>query len=162
MRILAFMAACLLPSLAAAHTFSLPSDSPTVTVTIPDYLEPIDTLRGAEGGVPQERTFYVMVEPVGGADVKSAADEGFKMLEIRGVEIDPASVKQTSRKINGLDATDFTFTISDGPETAVFTLIATKAGANFMGIFCYGSNEGLKANSSALTSIVDSIQPIKK
>jgi hypothetical protein len=162
MRILALMAACLLPSLAAAHTFSLPSDSPAVRVTIPDYLEPIDTLRGAEGGVSQERTFYVMVEPVGGADVKSAADEGFKMLEIRGVEIDPASVKQTSRKINGLDATDFTFTISDGPETAVFTLIATKTGANFMGIFCYGSNEGLKANSSALTSIVDSIQPIKK
>ena len=162
MRILALMAACLLPSLAAAHTFSLPSDSPAVRVTIPDYLEPVDTLRGAEGGVSQERTFNVLVEPVGGADLKSAADEGFKMLLIHGIEIDPASVKQTSRKINGLDAADFAFTIADGPETAGFTLIATKAGANFMAVFYYGSNEGVKANASALTSIVDSIQPIKK
>jgi hypothetical protein len=162
MRNLTLIAACLLPSLAAAHTFSLPSGSSTVTVIIPDYLEPIDTLRGAEGGVAQERTFYVMVEPVDGADVKSAAEEGFKMLEIRGAEIDPASVKQTSRTINGLDATDFTLAISEGPEAATFTLIATKAGANFMGVFCYGSNEGLKANSAALTSIIDSIQPIKK
>jgi hypothetical protein len=43
---------------------------------------------------------------------------------------------------------------AEGPEAAVFTLIATKAGANFMGVFCYGSNEGLKANSAALTSII--------
>jgi hypothetical protein len=162
MRNFIVMAACLLPTLAAAHTFSLPKGDTTVTVTIPDDLEPIDTLRGAEGGVAQERTFYVMVEPVDGADVRSAMEEGFKMLEIRGVEIDPASIKQTSRTINGLDATDFTFTISEGPEAAVFTLIATKAEANFMGVFCYGSSEGLKANANALTSIVDSIQPIKK
>jgi hypothetical protein len=162
MRNLTLIAGCLLPSLAAAHNFSLPSGSPTVTVTIPDDLEPIDTLRGAEGGVAQERTFYVLIEPVHGADVKSAMEEGFKMLEIRGVEIDPASVKQTSRTINGLDATDFTFTISEGPEAATFTLIATKAGVNFMAVFCYGSNEGLKANANALISIIESIQPIKK
>ncbi len=77
-------------------------------------------------------------------------------------EIEPASVKQTSRTVNGLDAADITFTIADGPETAGFILIATKAGANFLGFFYYGSNAGMQANAGALTSIVDSIRPIRK
>jgi hypothetical protein len=163
MRNLALIAACLLPSLAAAHTFSLPKDSPAIRVTIPDYLEPTDTLRGAEGGVSQERTFNVLVEPIDGADKQAAAEQCFKMLlEERGNEIDPSSVKRTDRKINGLDATDFSFTITEGNETAGFTLIATKPGADFMAVIYYGSNEGLRANSNALTTILDSIQPIKK
>ena len=120
---LAFVAGCLFPSLALAHTFSLPSDSPAVTVTIPDYLEPVDTLRGAEGGVNEERTFNVLVEPVSGTNLKSAAEQGLKLLLTHGIEIDPASIKQTSRTVNGLDAVDIAFTIADGPETASFTLI---------------------------------------
>jgi hypothetical protein len=156
------MAACLFPSLAAAHTFSLPSNSRVVTVTIPDYLEPVDTLLGAEGGVSQERTFNVLVEPVDGADIKAAAEEALKILLTHGIEIDPASVKQTSRKINGLDAADVAFTISDGPEVASFTVIEIKAGGHFMAVLYYGSDEGMKANAAAMTSIVESIQPIKK
>jgi hypothetical protein len=159
---LAFVALCLFPSLALAHTFSLPSDSPAVTVTIPDYLEPVDTLRGAEGGVNEERTFNVLVEPVGGTDLKSAAEQGLKLLFTHGIEIDPASIKQTNRTVNGLDAADITFTLADGPETASFTLIATKAGGNFLGVFYYGSNAGMKANAAAIASIVDSIRPIRK
>ena len=161
-RNLALIAACLFPSLAFAHTFSLPADNPAVTVTIPDYLEPVDTFRGAEAGVAAERTFNVLVEPVDGADIKSAAEQGFKILLTHGIEVDPSSIKQTSRKINGLEAADVAFTISDGPESAGFTLIATKAGANFLAVFYYGSNEGVKANFKVLTSIIDGIQPIKK
>jgi hypothetical protein len=159
---LVFAAGCLFPSLALAHTFSLPSDSPAVTATIPDYLEPVDTLRGAEGGVNEERTFNVLIEPVSGTDLKSAIEQGFKLLLTHGIEIDPASIKQTNRTVNGLDAADIAFTIADGPETAGFTLIATKAGANFLGVFYYGSNAGMQANAGALTSIVDSIRPIRK
>jgi hypothetical protein len=161
-RNLALIAVCLFPSLALAHTFSLPSDSPAVTVTIPDYLEPVDTLRGAEGGVAEERTFNVLIEPVSGVDLKSATEQGFKLLLTHGIETDPASIKQSNRTINGLDAADIAFTIADGPETAGFTLIATKAGANFLGVFYFGSNAGMQANANALTSIVDSIRPIRK
>jgi hypothetical protein len=162
LRNLAFVAACLFPSLAAAHTFSLPKENPTITVAIPDYLEPTDTLRGAEGGVSQERTFNVLVEPIDGADAKTAADQCFDMLMTHGIVVDPASVKQTSRQINGLDASDYSFAIADGPETAAFTLIATRAEANFMAVLYYGSNEGLEANSDGLASLTGSIQPIKK
>jgi hypothetical protein len=161
-RNLALIAACSFPSLAAAHTFSLPPDSRTVTVTIPDYLEPVDTLRGAEGGVAQERTFNVLVEPVDGADAKTATEVAFNILVTHGIEIDPASIKQTSRKINGLDAVDVAFAISDGPEFASFTLVEIKAGGHFMAVLYYGSNEGMKANAAAMTSITESIQPIKK
>jgi hypothetical protein len=162
MRNLAFVAVCLFPSLAAAHTFSLPKENPTITVAIPDYLEPTDTLRGAEGGVSQERTFNVLVEPMDGADAKTAAAQCFDMLMTHGVVADPDSVKQTSRQVNGLDATDYSFTIEQGRENAGFTLIATQAGASFMAVLHYGSNEGLKANSEGLASLIDSIQPIKK
>jgi hypothetical protein len=162
LRNLAFVAACLFPSLAAAHTFSLPKENPTITVAIPDYLEPTDTLRGAEGGVSQERTFNVLVEPMDGADAKTAADQCFDTLMTHGIVVDPASVKQTSRQVNGLDASDYSFAIADGPETAAFTLIATRPGANFMAVLYYGSNEGLKANSEGLASLIGSIQPIKK
>jgi hypothetical protein len=162
LRNLAFVAACLFPSLAAAHTFSLPKENPTITVAIPDYLEPTDTLRGAEGGVSQDRTFNVLVEPMDGADAKTAADQCFDMLMTHGVVADPKSVKQTSRQVNGLDATDFSFTIEQGRENAGFTLIATRPGANFMAVLYYGSNEGLKANSEGLASLIGSIQPIKK
>ena len=162
MRNLAFVAACLFPSFAAAHTFSLPKENPTITVAIPDYLEPTDTLRGAEGGVSQERTFNVLVEPMDGADAKTAAGQCFDMLMTHGVVADPDSVKQSSRQVNGLDATDYSFTIEQGRENAGFTLIATRAGASFMAVLHYGSNEGLKANSEGLASLIDSIQPIKK
>jgi hypothetical protein len=161
-RNLALIAACLFSSFAAAHTFSLPPDSRSVTVTIPDNLEPVDTLRGAEGGVTEVRTFNVLVEPVDGADAKAAAEEAFKILMTHGNVVDPASVKQSSRKVNGLDAVDVTFTISDGVEVASFTLIEIKAGGHFMAVIYYGSNEGMKANADAMTSIVESIQPIKK
>jgi len=162
MRNLALIAACLLSSLASAHTFSLPRDNPVIKVTIPDYLEPTDTLRGAEGGVSQERTFNVLVEPMAGANSQAAAEQCFKMLlEERGNEVDPSSVKHTDRKINGLDATDFSFSITEGNETAGFTLIATKPGADFMAVIYYGSNKGLKTNFNSLTTILDSIQPIK-
>jgi hypothetical protein len=161
-RNLALIAACLFPSFAAAHTFSLPSNSRSVTVTIPDNLEPVDTLRGAEGGVTEVRTFNVLVEPADGADATAAAEEAFKILMTRGIEIDRASLKQTSRKINGLDATDFTFAITSGREVASFTLVEIKAGGHFMAVLYYGSDEGMKANAAAMTSIVESIQPIKK
>jgi hypothetical protein len=148
---------------ATVHTFSLPKDSPAIRVTIPDYLEPTDTLRGAEGGVSHERTFTVLVEPMAGADKQAAAEQCFKMLlDERGNEIDPSSVKQTDRKINGLDATNFSFIITEGVETAGFAMIATKLGADFMAVVYYGSNEGLKANFNAWTTTRDSIQPIKK
>jgi hypothetical protein len=156
------MAACLFPSLAAAHTFSLPSNSRVVTVTIPDYFEPVDTLLGAEGGVSQERTFNVLVEPVDGADIKAAAEDALKILLTHGIEIDPASVKQTSRKINGLDAADVAFTIADGPEVASFTVIEIRAGGHFMAVMYFGSNEGMKTNAAAMVSITESVQPIKK
>ena len=160
-RNLAFVA-CLLPLPAVAHTFSLPSDSPVINVTIPDSLEPVDTLRGAEGGVSQERTFNVLVEPIDVSNAKTATDEGLKILLLHGNEVDPTSVKQASRKINGLDAVDVSFTITDGVEAAGFTLIATKPGASFMAVIHYGSHEGIKANSAALASIIGSIQPIRK
>jgi hypothetical protein len=84
------------------------------------------------------------------------------MLMTHGIVVDPASVKQTSRQVNSLDASDYSFAIADGPETAAFTLIATRPGASFMAVLHYGSNEGLKANSEVLASLIDSIQPIKK
>jgi hypothetical protein len=134
-------------TLASAHTFSLPKDNPAIRVTIPDYLEPTDTLRGAEGGVSLERTFTVLVEPMAGADKQAAAEQCFKMLlEERGNEIDPSSIKHTDREINGLDATDFSFSITEGVEVAGFTLIATKPGSDFMAVIYYGSNEGLRAS----------------
>jgi hypothetical protein len=161
-RNLAFAAICFLPSLADAHTFSLPADNPAVTVTIPDYLEPVDALRGAEAGVSQERTFNVSIEPLEGGELAAAVEQGFKIFVTHGVLVEPASVKQTARTIIGLDAVDITFIISDGVEAAGFTVIKTKASGNFLGALYYGSNNGMKENAIALTSIIDSIRPIKK
>jgi cephalosporin hydroxylase len=120
------------------------------------------SIKAGEGGVTEVRKFNVLVEPVDRADAKAAAEEAFRILMTRGIEIDPASLEQTSRKINGFDASDFTFAITSGREVADFTLVEIKAGGHFMAVLYYGSDEGMKANAAAMTSIVESIQPIKK
>ena len=158
LRNFAFGCIFLLPATAFAHTFTIPPRAPRLTVTIPDTLEPVDTLAGAEGGVSEVRTFNVDIEPLKATDLKAAIDESVQMLGQHGILIDPASIQQNTVKINGLEAVDVSFTIVTGREKAAITLITAKPGGSFFALLAYGSKKGFAENAKILKSIADSIK----
>lgn len=149
---------CLFPGNAFSHTFTIPPNAPLLSVTIPDSLEPTDTLAGAEGGVSQERTFNVDVEPLRAVDLKTAIDESVQMLDQHGIEIDAASIKQNTKRINELNAVDLSFTITEGTEKAAITLVVAKSGRGFFVLIAWGSEKGFADNAQVMKSIVDSIR----
>ena len=159
---IALIGVCLFPAIAAAHTFSIPDDAPLLSVTIPHSLEPVETSGGVEAGVSEERTFYVVIERLSAVDPKAASDQGLQMLALHGIVIEPSSIKQETRKINGLDVVDVSFAISDGTEKAGLILISTKIEGPFFAMIASGSDKGFKENADALKSITDSIRLIKK
>jgi hypothetical protein len=152
---------CLFPANASSHTFILPPRAPLLSVTIPDSLEPTDTLSGAEGGVSEERTFNVDIEPLGVVDLKAAIDESVRMLDQHGIELDAASIGQNAKRINELDAVDLSFATVDGTQKAAITLVAAKPGGAFFALIAWGSERGFTDNAEAMKSIVESIRAAK-
>jgi hypothetical protein len=158
LRYAALSCICLFSASAFSHTFIIPPHARLLSVTIPDSLEPTDTLGGAEGGVSEERTFNVEIEPLKAIDLKTAIDESVQMLDPHGIEIDPATLKQNARKINGLDAVDLSFTIIEGSEKAAITVVAAKPGGGFFALIAWGSEKGFAGNAEIMKSIADSIR----
>jgi hypothetical protein len=157
LRVIGVGCICLFPVNAFSHTFTLPPHTPRLIVTIPDSLEPVDTLAGAEGGVSEVRTFNVGIEPLSSADLNGAINESVQMLGQHGTIIEPTSLKQNADKMNGLDSVDLSFAIIDGNEKAAITLIAAKPGS-FFALISYGSEKGFADNAQIMKSIRDSIR----
>ena len=151
---------CLVPAQASSATFTIPPDAKRLAVTIPDVLEPTDTLAGAEGASNETRAFYVDIEPLKAHELKPAIDESVEILGQHGIMIDPESLKQNEGKINNLNAVDLSFTVISGKEKAAITLISTKPG-DFFALVEFGSEEWLGNNAQVVKSIRDSIKPAK-
>jgi hypothetical protein len=155
-------ALALLPGLALAKTFPVPSDDPIATVNLPDSWSP----SAYEGGVEatsDDGKIYVAIEQVAADDVKSATEEGIKFFVKQGVDIDANSMKTKEVKINNLAAFDMSFTgkDKDGPANVSLTLVKTNAAGKFLLLYYWGSPEGEKANAADLKKISDSIQATK-
>lgn len=160
--LLALFALVLVPTLAVAKTFPVPSDDPIATVNLPDSWSPSAYDGGVEA-TSDDGKVYVAIEQVAADDVKSATEEGIKFFQKSGVEINTDSMKTKDTKINTLDAFDLSFTgkDKDGPANISLTLVATNAKGKFLMLYYWGSPEGEKANLDDLKKISDSIQATK-
>ncbi len=157
LRVISIGCICLFPASAFSHTFTLPPQTPRLVLTIPDSLEPVDTLAGAKGGVSEVRTFNVDTKPLKSVDLNGAVDESLQILGQHGTIIEPTSLTKNADKINGLDTVDLSFTIIDGWEKAAITLIAAKPGS-FFALIAYGSKKGFADTAEVMKSIRDSIR----
>ncbi len=159
---IALGALVLLPGLAIAKTFPVPTDDPIATVSIPESWNP-EPYEGGVEATSEDGKIYVAIEQVAADDVKSATEEGIKFFVKQGVDIDANSMKTKQIKINALDAFDITFTgkDKDGPANVSLTLVATNSSGKFLLLYYWGSPEGEKANIGDLKKISDSIQATK-
>lgn len=152
---------CFLPTAALAATFSLPPKAPSLVNTIPDVLEPVDTIAGAEGASKETREFYVDLEPLKALDLKAATDESLANLDQQhGISIDPESLKQQEGQINGISCVDLSFSVISGKEKSSLTLISPKPGIYFV-LLEFGSEEWLGKNDDIVKSIRESIHAVK-
>jgi hypothetical protein len=163
MRRLAAAALFLLAPVAAyAGTFSIPSEDPVATISIPPKWDPKPYEGGVEATSPDGKV-YIAVEMVEADDVKDGVKEGIEWFEKQGVELDADSMKTKEEKENGIPSFEMTFAgkDKDGPTAVSMTLVGTNTKKKFLLIYFWGAPKDAEKNLPALKEIGDTLQLTK-
>ena len=154
----AIVALMAVPAFAGEMVF--PSDAPVASATFPDDWAPQETDTGIDVTSPDD-AIYFAIDVTGPADINKTMHDAQAYLKEKGVEIDPASAKQTSGPLNGrqLISIEFEGTDEDGPVTITMGILAL-SDTNSL-VLTYWGTKDTQDNGSYQTvvEIVKSVKP---
>ncbi|RKD35987.1 MULTISPECIES: hypothetical protein [unclassified Rhizobium] len=155
--------AIVLSNSAMAKNFSIPDDTPTVKVTIPDDWSPQAIDAGAQGTSPDGST-YIAAEVLAADDVKAATEASMKVfLKDAEMKIDGSSMQSKQVDFGSTKATDITFNGSneDGPQEFEIMLLPLPTDGKFLVISYWGTPDGDKANKAKFDEIMSSFDLVQ-
>lgn len=157
---LAFVVAAAFP--AAAKTYPVPEDDPSITVTVPPTWKTEVTDDGVEATSPDGNTF-IAVEELDADGVAQGVKEGLEYLEEKGIKIDPATQTQKEDDINGMKAVDTNWkaTSPKGAMMVSITIVIPSPG-NLIMLTVYSTEAGFQSNGADIVAIAKSLQATKK
>jgi len=143
---------------AFAKTFNLPDENTMATITIPDAWKSKEIDKGVEAQSADSEVYFA-VEATTRKETDKTIDEAIEFLKEQGVTVDPASAKQTTGTINGMEGVDVTWTGKDKEGSAVISLSILMVNSNDALLLTYwGSPEGTKKYSKELGEILHSVK----
>lgn len=144
---------------AEAKAYKLGDD--VAWISFPDTWEPETFDNGVEGTSPDKET-YVAAEIVDGDTLADASKDEEKFFKKMKIKIKEDTFKQKKTQMSGLEADDLQWeaTDADGPTHVSVTLVKI-AEKKLLMMTYWGSEAGEKSNIADLTSISESIKPIR-
>lgn len=156
---IAAFAALLLSTAAHAGEMSFPSDDPVATITIPDSWNPKETETGIDA-TSDDNSIYLSIDVADAKDTDQVITDAVKYLAGQGVTVDDKSAKQTTGKLNGMDATNVNWDGNDKDGPVTIGLAAVAANADKVLVITYWGTKGEQdKQAAAMGEIINSLKP---
>ena len=150
-----------LPALAHAKSFTVPDPNPVAVITLPDDWDNEEIDKGVQS-TSDDETVYVSVEVTELKDAAKAIADAIKWLKSRDVIVDQSTQEQKPLTINGMQGHQVKWTgkDEDGPTHISLTLLQVTDTRGLV-LTYWASPAGEKDNIKELSSIIDSLKPVK-